>query len=93
MILVERIWLVIIQIKTSTNEANIPLHLLKSGEPYKRGSGRKLCVNLSKTSVCDNEELCPFNEIPTLISCLLKPLILVQGKYGRKKKEAECILS
>ena len=67
-------------------------YLLKSGEPYKRGSGRKLCVNLSKTSVFDNEELCPFNEIATLISGLLKPLILVQGKYGRKN-EAECILS
>ena len=31
----------------------------------------------------DNEELCPFNEISTLISGLLKPLILVQGKYGQ----------
>ena len=94
MILVERIWLVIIQIKTWTNEANIPYTLLKSGESYKRGSGRKLwlCVNLSKTSMFDNEELCPFNEISMLISGLLKPLILVQGKYGRKN-EAKCILS
>ena len=41
---------------------------------------------LSKTGVFDNEELCLFNEISTLISGLLKPLTLVQGKYVRKKK-------
>ena len=85
MVLVQRIWLVIIQIKTTTNEANIPQNLLKSGEAYQRGNGRKLCINLSKTSVFDNEEWCHFNEIPMLVSGLLKPLILVQGKYGRKK--------
>ena len=35
----------------------------------------------------DSEDLCPFNEISTLISGLLKPLTLVQGKYGRKNKK------
>ena len=35
----------------------------------------------------DNKELCPFNDISTLILGLLKPLILVQGKYGRKMKQ------
>ena len=29
----------------------------------------------------DNEELCPFNEM-SMISGLLKPLLLVQGEYG-----------
>ena len=35
----------------------------------------------------DSEELCHFNEISTLISSLLKPLIWVQRKYGKKKKK------
>ena len=39
----------------------------------------------------DNEKLRPFNEISTLISGLLKPLILVSMANMDDKDEAECI--
>ena len=46
-------------------------------------AGESYALNLRKSSVFDYEELCPFIEISTVISGLLKPLILVQGKHDR----------
>ena len=44
MILVERIWLIIIQIRTSTNEANIPYTREAAGESYSLIQAKPACL-------------------------------------------------
>ena len=67
MILVGRISLIVVQIKTQKHEESIPQNLLESSDPYTRCSWENLCVCVCKTTVFGNEELRPFLETPKLI--------------------------
>ena len=55
MILVGRMSLIVVQIKTPKHEENIPWNLLESSEPYWRCRRKTLCVCICKATVFGNE--------------------------------------
>ena len=92
MILVGRISLIVVQIKTPTHEEIIPYNLLESSEPYRWCSRGNLCVCVRKTSMFGNEALRPFLETPKLILTFIQT-IDIGWKQRLIKNETECILS
>ena len=93
MILVGRISLIIVHIKTPKHEESIPCNVLESSEPYRRCSRGYLCVCVSKTTVFDNEELRPLLETPKLILPSIQTIDIGLKQKLMKKTETECILS
>ena len=93
MILVRRISLIVVQMKTLKHEESIPYYLLESSEPYRRCSRGNLCVYVCKSIVFGNEELRPFLETSKLILTFIKAIDIGLKQRLKNKKETECILS
>ena len=74
MILVGRISLIVLQIKTPKHEESIASNLMESIEPYRRCSRRNLCVCVCKTAVFGNEELRPILETLKLILTFIQTI-------------------